>query len=112
LLTDQERAEVAGSGADAHAAIAPAEKVFRDWNLNHRRVNEWRMLVEGRAHAEPDTHEVANRMGWAPLLTRWLDMAHRPSVDSHAEVRFRPQDPTNRELSAALAFLLDLPAPA
>ncbi|HWS11987.1 MAG TPA: hypothetical protein VN279_04260 [Rhodocyclaceae bacterium] len=112
LLTDQERAEIAGGGADAHAAIVPAEKVFRDWNLNHRRVNEWRMLVEGRAHPEPDTHEVANRMGWSPLLARWLDMAHRPSVDSHADVRFRPQDPTNRELSAALAFLLDLPAPA
>ena len=47
-----------------------------------------------------------------PLLTRWLDMAHRPAVDSHAEARFRPQDPTNRSLSTALAELLGLPLPA
>lgn len=121
LLPDALAAAVPGNGEDAHPAVAPALHVFRDWNLNHRRVNEWRMLVEGGAFAEPatpglpaapDTLATANLLGWAPLLGRWLDMAHRPAQDSHGAGRFRPQDPTNIDLSRALADLLGLPVPA
>ena len=112
LLPDDRLAAVPGSGEDSHPQVAKAERVFRDWNLNHRRVNEWRMLVEGGAFTEPATQATANLVGWAPLLGRWLDMAHRPAVDSHSTRRFRPEDPTNRELSTALADLLGIPAPA
>ena len=112
LLTDADAAAVGGSAEGAHPAVGPADRVFRDWNLNHRRVNEWRMLVQGQAFAEPQSQTTADLVGWAPLLSRWLDMAHRPAVDSHAEARFRPQDPTNRSLSTALAELLGLPLPA
>ena len=112
LLTDADLAPVAGSAENAHPAVGQAEHVFRAWNLNHRRVNEWRMLVSGGAFAESDTPATANLTGWAPLLGRWLDMAHRPSVNSHGNLRFRPEDPTNLELSTALADLLGIPAPA
>lgn len=113
LVPDAELAAQAGQADPTrnHAAIGKAQKVLRDWNLNHRRVNEWRMLVEGRAYTEPDTHPVANQLGWAPLLTRWLDMAHRPDVSSHAPSAFRPGDPSNLALSQALAYLLELPTP-
>ena len=112
LLPEADLVAVPGNVESAHPAVAKAQHVFRDWNLNHRRVNEWRMLVQGQAFAEPGTLAAANQLGWAPLLARWLDMAHRPAVDSHADRRFRPEDPTNRELSAALADLLGIPAPA
>lgn len=113
LVPDAELAAQAGQAdpTQNHAAIGKAQKVLRDWNLNHRRVNEWRMLVEGRAYPEPDTHPVANQLGWAPLLSRWLDMAHRPDVSSHAPSAFRPGDPSNLALSQALAYLLELPTP-
>lgn len=112
LLPDALQAAVPGVAEAAHPAVDKALHVFRDWNLNHRRVNEWRALVEGGAFTEPDSHPVANQMGWVPLLSRWLDMAHRPAVDSHGPGRFRPQDPPNRDLSQALAHLLGLPLPA
>jgi hypothetical protein len=114
FVLDADSAAIVGN-ADVtrnHAAIGKAQKVFRDWNLNHRRVNEWRMLVEGRAYAEADTDATANLVGWAPLFTRWLDMAHRPGISSHAPTSFRPGDPTNLALSKSLAFLLELPTPA
>ncbi len=112
LLPDALTAAVPGATDAAHPAVDKALHVFRDWNLNHRRVNEWRMLVDGQAFAEPDSQTTSNLMGWVPLLNRWLDMAHRPATDSHAAERFRPQDPTNLDLSRALADLLGLPVPA
>ena len=112
LLPDALAAAVPGLGEGAHPAVSPALQVFRDWNLNHRRVNEWRMLVEGGAFQEPGTNTTANQLGWVPLLGRWLDMAHRPGQDSHGAGRFRPQDPPNVDLSRALADLLGLPVPA
>ena len=33
-------------------ALAPIDRVFRDWNLDDRRVNEWRMIVAGGAATE------------------------------------------------------------
>ena len=112
LLPDALAAAVPGNADDAHPAVSPALQVFRDWNLNHRRVNEWRMLVEGGAFNEPDSPATASLLGWVPLLNRWLDMAHRPGQDSHGTARFRPQDPPNVDLSRALASLLSLPLPA
>ena len=111
LLPDALAAAVPGATEDAHPAVSKARQVFRDWNLNHRRVNEWRMLVEGEAFHEPGTNDTANLLGWVPLLNRWLDMAQRPGADSHAPARFRPDSPTNLDLSKALAELLGLPTP-
>ena len=33
-------------------ALGPVYQVFRQWNLDERRVNEWRMLVQGGAESE------------------------------------------------------------
>jgi hypothetical protein len=131
LLTDAERTVA------ANAAPAPVNKVvqvFRNWNLDERRLNEWKMLVAGDATSEkrgapqdadrllPDLPDnwtlqsghgepVSNKLGWVPLLRRWADVARRPGESSKARVSLRPGDPTNLALSRALAYLLDMPDP-
>jgi hypothetical protein len=118
----------------ADATVAKVYQVFRNWSLDRRRVNEWRMLVHGGAqnekgaapssydsamttprdagwHAGPDAGEpVLRELGWVPLLRGWLDMAadrHRSAVDATVPATGR----SNQELSRALAFLLDMPDP-
>jgi hypothetical protein len=109
-------------------------QVFRNWNLEERGVNEWKMLITGRATSEkggdptqpdplqpdiPSTwtllstkgEDTANLLGWVPLLQKWTDMARRPGVDSKAKTVFFPGDPVNLDLSRAMAYLLDLAEP-
>jgi hypothetical protein len=109
--------------------IDPLTRVFRDWNLDDRRVNEWRMLVTGGATAEdfapPDDllegERVANALGWVPLWRTWLRMASDPTQDAAAPTAasyvpvVRTADgeelrATNAQLSAGICYLLDLPS--
>ena len=107
----------------------------RNWNLDRRRVNEWRMLIAGEAvnekHGAADRRDPAmsaeltdsyqspigdgepwaRKLGWVNVLRRWMDVARRPTVDTQAATSLRPGDPTNLQLSQGLAFLLDLPVP-
>ena len=113
--------------------LDPVTEVFRRWNLDERRVNEWREVVSGGASPEealagpplapgaPDGRAVALAMGWVPLWRAWLRvasdtvadtsapvaMAYTPTVIAHDGRRFRP---TNAELTAGIVHLLDLPA--
>jgi hypothetical protein len=135
LSAAERQAVTAGADEDRRPAVNTVHQVFRNWNLNHRRVNEWQMLIGGSAISEkrgapaaadplqpsapsgfaaltPTGEGIANRLGWVPLLERWLDVASRPGIDSLAEKAFREGDPTNKRLSEGLAFLLDLPMPA
>lgn len=135
-LTSAERQAVtAGADEQRRPAVNPVYQVFRNWNLSQRRVNEWQMLIGGGAVSEkrgtprdPDPlqpnvpsgwtaltaagEDVANQLGWVPLLERWLDVARRPGVNSLADEAFREGDPTNKKLSEGIAFLFDLPMPA
>src|SRR5262249_45866739 len=127
LVPDADRPKV-GTG------LKKAFQVFRNWNLDHRRENEWKMLVlagtvsekrgDGSAR-DPGLptlpsdwsllsgggEATANAIGWAPLLRHWVDMARRPAVSTTAKSSFKPGDPTNAELSRALAYLLDMRDP-
>lgn len=130
-----EPAELLPAASGAATAINPTYQVFRNWNLDRRRINEWRMIIQGDALSEkggapdrrdpamaplPDTwrstspagEPVATRMGWLPLFRRWLDMAGRPGQDASSAASFRPGDPSNADLSRAIAFLLDQTPPA
>lgn len=132
LLEPDQRLPKASGAANA---INPTYQVFRNWNLDRRRVNEWRMIVQGDALSEkggaPDRRDpaiaplpdawrstspageaVATRLGWLPLFRRWLDMAGRPGQDAASTDSFRPGDPSNADLSRAVAFLLDQTPPA
>jgi hypothetical protein len=119
----------------APATLDKVFQVFRNWNLDRRRVNEWRMLFAGGATSEkgttpaaadplqhppptgaawtpfPGGESTANLLGWVPLLRKWIDMARRRGQDPTAAVAFRPGDPSNLDLSKGMAFLFDLPDP-
>ena len=115
-------------------AIQRSQQVFRNWNLDRRRVNEWRMLVQGGAVDEkagrpgaadaamasqpagysstaPDGDATARALGWVPLLRHWLEMSARPGNDAGAASAYRAGLPGNVQLSRALAHLLDQAAP-
>src|SRR2546425_984698 len=86
------------AGGPSSAALKKVYQVFRNWNLDRRRENEWRMLVEGGAFSDKGTdpsrydeallqprdgeggaplgigEATANRLGWIPLLRKWLAM--------------------------------------
>lgn len=127
LLSDTERDK---SRVGGNTSLNRAYQVFRNWNLDRRRVNEWRMLVQGGAVSEkagrpeasdfamgsvpsgwtspsPAGEAIANRYGWVPVMRHWLDMARRTDSAAGAEVAFRAGEANNRDLSRAMAFLLD-----
>ena len=109
-------------------------QVFRNWNLDRRRVNEWKTLVIGGAESEkrgdpagadpamppvdanwflrtPRGQSTAESMGWVPLLRSWIDMAKRPEADAQSTAPFRAGRPSNLALSRGMAWLLDLADP-
>jgi hypothetical protein len=131
LLTEDERR---ASPLGAPAPVNKVVQVFRNWNLDRRRLNEWRMLITGGGVSEkrgapeaPDPalpplpagwtlrstrgEGTATALGWIPLFRKWLDVARRPGVSSADRVSLRPGDPTNLELSRAVAFLFDMADP-
>lgn len=135
LLPDERRAKTTGPLDQQHHALGEAWQVFRNWNLDHRRVNEWRMLVDGGAvsekHGQPEqrdvlqplmpaaaftpTHEgeaVANQLGWVGVFARWLEAAQRPDLDTTSTLPLRQGEPSILALSKGLAYLLDMEAPA
>jgi hypothetical protein len=122
-------------------ALRPVFQVFRQWNLDARRLGEWRMVVAGGAASEkggapagrdptmmptppgyaspsPAGEPVANALGWVGVLRAWRRMAADLTTDTAAATRmpYTPAPPggagalppTNRELSDAVRFLLDL----
>ncbi len=136
MLVASERQAVSTGVADTrHGDVPAAWQVFRNWNLDHRRVNEWRMLVGGHAvsekHGTPEGSDalqpgmpaghatpvatgeaVANRLGWVPLLKSWLEVAQRRESDTHASLTVLHEGgETNLALSQGLAYLLDLAEP-
>lgn len=92
------------SGPDE--TVGEVYQVFRHWNLDERRLNEWRMLVAGggedeRPHgADPMVRptpagyappasagsRLAAAMGWIPLWRAWLRVASDAGIDSEADV--------------------------
>jgi hypothetical protein len=134
-------------GAVTHLDSAVAEpdkvyQVFRNWSLDRRRVNEWRMLVAGGAVSEKDGHPekwdsamlkppdpaawttrmpanqaavgegAALSLGWVPMLRAWLDVAHTPDASAMTPGSLYPGAPSSLALSRGLAYVLDLPEPA
>jgi hypothetical protein len=110
------------------ARVGPVNQVFKRWNLDHRRVNEWRTIVAGGA--APDGPfpadatlaagaALAHAMGWVPLWRAWLRVASdtqqdtssatvspdTPVVQAADGTRSRP---TNAQLTAAIRYVLDL----
>jgi len=126
-----------GGGA-ASEEVGKVYQVFRNWSLDRRRLNEWRMIVAGGAHSEKATprdydntmlqpqpsasdwtapaeafanaaEPALNAEGWVPVLRQWM-----ARVTAGAAMDATPPatgGPTNLALSQALAYLLDLKPP-
>jgi len=138
------------AGLTQGALPAPVSQVFRTWNLDERRANEWRTLVGGGAWREkgpdvgasanatvsrdpgqlPDaaadsvpmeagTVDDADRLGWLPAFRAWSRLAVDIEEDTNADTAApytpiaamsdRRRQPTNRELSEIVRYVLDLP---
>jgi hypothetical protein len=124
------------AGVGANPQLPKVYEVFRHWNLDERRINEWKMLVSGGGDADanatrprpggnanpaPGGESVANELGWIRLIKAWKAMATDRHADSSSQSRharapfFRADNtparqPKNAELTEAMRFLLDLPA--
>ena len=109
--------------------IGAVAQVFRDWNLDHRRANEWRTIVAGGASAEQpppadaalaEGARIADAMGWVALWRAWLRVASDTLQDTESALvspdtpAVRAADgtelrPTNAQLTRGICYLLDLP---
>jgi hypothetical protein len=74
---------------------------------------DWTSPLFSAAARDPfdEGERTAHSLGWVPLLRKWFDVARRPDADALAATRFNENDPTNRELSRGMAYLLDMPDP-
>ena len=111
-------AAVDGRPALANPVLETVNQVFRRWNLNERRANEWRMIVAGGARSEkgdpiesddpamrpvdpaygvhaPEGEPIANAMGWIPAFQAWLRVAADLVADTDATTseRYTPEVP-------------------
>ncbi|MEP7380595.1 MAG: zinc dependent phospholipase C family protein [Gemmatimonadota bacterium] len=124
--------------AGATTPIHRVSQVFRNWNLDRRRLNEWRALVGGGAVSErrgdyrgseeaapidpadagavvTDAFVAQRQAAERTVLDRgtlgvfraWVDMASRQRVDTGSTEVFRPGEANNRDLSRAMAYLID-----
>ncbi|QSQ26064.1 hypothetical protein JY651_14545 [Pyxidicoccus parkwayensis] len=141
LLSDADRSvpelqgrNAAGTGTAVDPRVSKVYQVFRNWSLDRRRLNEWRMLVAGGARSDkggnaalydpalpprdpawvppraPLGEPVSNTQGWVPMLREWLDRASR-NTNMADPLGSAPGNPSHQDLSRALAYLLDLPEP-
>lgn len=98
-------------------AVGEVRQVFRRWNLDERRLEEWQSLVTGHGAtpsvadpvrggqnmlirpqpagyaAQPAGRDLAEAMGWLPLWRTWLTVAGDTTADVGAAV-VHAQTPT------------------
>jgi hypothetical protein len=109
-------------------------QIFHQWNLDERRVDEWKMMFAGGATTQAEGvrptpsgysavdsgASLAAVMGWRPLFKAWSTMAADRHSDTTSEKTHRrtpfvrqntapAKQPKNNELTNAIRFLLDLP---
>lgn len=114
--------------------VGKVYQVFRNWSLDRRRLNEWRMIVAGGAHPEKATaneydaamvqpqpgdwkpadvvqagEPVSRAQGWVPVLRQWL--ARAVPADATSNAAGANGSASNLSLSQAMAFILDLKQP-
>ena len=56
---------------------------------------------------QPEVLRTLLERGWLGVFRAWVDVASRPRTDINAPEVFVPGQPTNLELSQAMAYLLD-----
>jgi hypothetical protein len=106
-----------GGGAIPQPTLARVTRTFRNWSLDRRLVDEWREVVTGGAlapHGADAAETLLMREGWIPAMRKWLrvvDDTAASAADGGARSA-GANEPTNLELSQAIAKLFDMPTPA
>jgi hypothetical protein len=107
-----------GGAAIPFPDLGPVAQVFRNWSLDRRLVEEWREAVIGGATIDttpPATvgDRILAQQGWIPTLRKWLRMVDDPahSMIDPAHRNGGANEPTNQELSLAMAKLLSMSEP-
>jgi len=129
-----------GGGPAVDARVGKVYQVFRNWSLDRRRLNEWKMMVAGGARTEksardeydatmtrPPPRSTGPNPDWAPAnvvtdgepvsnAQGWVPvlrqwMARVAGGDVTDTAAPAGGGPTSMSLSQAMAFLLDLKAP-
>jgi hypothetical protein len=127
------------AGHPIDPGIGKIYQVFRNWSLDRRRINEWRMLVAGGALNEkgqaadgydsamtqprdpgwalrglpPEAEATVLARGWARVLREWLIMSGNTAQNGidPAGRGAGAEAPANVDLSRAVAFMFDMPDP-
>jgi hypothetical protein len=105
-----------GGGAIPQPTLQKVTRAFRNWSLDRRLVDEWREIVTGDASI-PTTAATGEQVllthGWVPTLRKWLRVVDDQSVNaaSGAAHSAGANEPSNLDLSLAIAHLFDMPAP-
>ena len=107
-----------GNTAVPAPQLGPVAQVFRNWSLDRRLVDEWREAVVGGANIDNTAaanagNRVLAQQGWIPTMRKWLRVidAHGASAVDAARRDAGLNEPTNRDLSLAMAKLLSMSDP-
>ncbi len=125
------------AGNPVNQNVGKVYQVFRNWSLDRRRINEWRMLVAGGALSEkgeavdtynsamtqprdpnwalhvPQGEATALARGWARVLREWTVMSGNVAQDGidPSATGAGAGTPVNLDLSRAMAFMFDMADP-
>jgi len=106
-----------GGGAIPQTSLGKVTRTFRNWSLDRRLVDEWREVVTGKAvvpnGADPG-EAMLLQQGWIPAMRKWLRVVDDINQNA-ADVAARSagaNEPTNAELSMAIATLFNMPSPS
>jgi hypothetical protein len=106
-----------GGGAIPQPTLQKVTRTFRNWSLDRRLVDEWREIVTGGASI-PTTAATGEQVllthGWIPTLRKWLRVVDDQAANAAdgAVHSAGVNEPSNLDLSLAIAHLLDMPAPS
>jgi hypothetical protein len=98
-------ADITVAGLPADDKLEKVHQVFRQWNLDERRVNEWKMLIAGGAQSEkgghpesadagmrpapdgyvsraPEGEPIATNLGWVNAFRAWKEIGADSGADA------------------------------
>lgn len=106
-----------GGGAIPQPTLAKVNRTFRNWSLDRRLVDEWREIVTGGAMIPPTAatgEQVLLTQGWINTMRKWLRVVddHSVSAADGGANSAGANEPSNLDLSLAMAHLFDMPAPS
>jgi len=112
-----DRMTLQGGAAIPQGSLTKVTRTFRNWSLDRRLEDEWREIVTGGAPVPPTAsvgETILRQQGWIPAMRKWLRVVDDTTVSASDAALHSAgaNEPTNLELSQAIATLFDMPAPS